>query len=131
MDEMDVQAIDLRDEVREGVQLGLALGPVVVGAPVARELLNRRERHTLRIVRNRLPLGPPRGEYASAQLAELGLGKAHLKRTNRGWVAARLLSCIPLSSDRAHCLCSFSLARGEGPNWTGNTAGIGGSVCKA
>ena len=47
---MNVQPIDLGDELWESVQPLLALGPVVVRPPVARELLNRRDGHALRIV---------------------------------------------------------------------------------
>src|SRR5271166_5125338 len=98
---MSVEPIRVGDELRESVQPLLALGPVVVRPPVARELLNRRDRHALRIVRNRLPLGPPCRDYSPAQLGEIRLGKAHLKRTNRGLVAARPLPYIMLSGDRA------------------------------
>src|SRR5271154_272880 len=127
---MSVQPVRVGDELRERVQPRLALGPVVIRPPVARELLNRRDRHALRIVRNRLPLGPPRREYSPAQLVELRLGKARLKRTNRGLGAARLLPHTMLSGERAHCLCSFALVKGEGADWTGNAAGTGGAVCK-
>ena len=40
MNEMDVQPIDLGHELREGVQPRLALAPVVLGRPVAGELLH-------------------------------------------------------------------------------------------
>src|SRR5580658_1476153 len=112
---MNVQPIDLGDELRERVQPRLALEPVVIRPPVASELLNRRERHALGIVRDSLPLGPPCSQYSPAQLAELRLGKARLKRTNRGRVAARLLhDIIMLSGARAHCVGSFALARCKG-----------------
>src|SRR5271170_6367359 len=118
---MNVEAIDLGDELREGVQLGLALGPVIIRTPVASKLLDHRDGHALRIVGNRLALGPPCREYSPAQLAELPLGKVHLKRTNRGRVAARLLPCILLSGGRAHFLCSFAWVRGD-VDWAGNAA---------
>src|SRR5271154_4192152 len=102
---MNVQTVDLRDELRQSVQPRFAFLPVVIGAPVARELLDRCERHALRVVRDGLPLRPPGREYSPAQLAELRLGKAHLKRTNRGRVATRLLPWIILSGGRAHFLC--------------------------
>jgi hypothetical protein len=50
VNEVDVEPVDLRDELRLGMQLRLALVPVVVGRPVARELLHQRQRHTLRVV---------------------------------------------------------------------------------
>ena len=51
VDEMDVEAVHLRDELRQRVQRCLASAPVVVGRPVTRELLHRRERHALRVIR--------------------------------------------------------------------------------
>ena len=38
VNEVDVEPVDLGDELRQGVQPGLARAPVVVGHPVAREL---------------------------------------------------------------------------------------------
>ena len=55
VDEVDVEPVDLGDELRQGVQLRLALAPVVVRRPVARELLHRRELHALRRDRRRSP----------------------------------------------------------------------------
>src|SRR5947199_4206411 len=48
MDEVDVHAVDLGREPGQGVERRLGLAPVVVGLPVARELLNRRQLHALR-----------------------------------------------------------------------------------
>jgi hypothetical protein len=59
VDEMDVQPVDLGHEVRQGVQFPLARAPVVVGRPVAYELLHHHEPHALRVVGDRLALGPP------------------------------------------------------------------------
>ena len=49
MDEVDVQAVDLGDEAREGVEPRFALAPVVLVRPIACELLDRRELHSLRL----------------------------------------------------------------------------------
>ena len=49
VDEVDVQPVDLGDELRQGVEPRLALAPVVVRRPVARERLRRRELHALRL----------------------------------------------------------------------------------
>ena len=49
VNEVNVQPIDLGDELRQGVQPRLALAPVVFRRPIARELLNRRELHALRL----------------------------------------------------------------------------------
>lgn len=45
--EVNVQSVDLGDELRQGVELRLHLPPVVIGLPVADELLERRQRHPL------------------------------------------------------------------------------------
>jgi hypothetical protein len=47
VDEVDVEAVDLRDELRQGVQPRLDSPEVVLGAPVANELLPRRELNAL------------------------------------------------------------------------------------
>ena len=62
VNEMDVQAVDLGDEVRQGLQLLLALAPVVLVRPVARECLHRRELRALRLIVDGLLLGAARGE---------------------------------------------------------------------
>ena len=56
---VNVEPIDLRDELRLGVQFRLALAPVVVGPPLARELPHQRERHALRVVDDRLAIAIP------------------------------------------------------------------------
>ena len=50
VNEMNVDPIDLGHELRQGVQLRLALAPVVIGRPIAREFLHRRELHALRLI---------------------------------------------------------------------------------
>src|SRR5260370_4448367 len=71
LDEVDVDPVDRRDEVRQGVQPRLALAPVVLAPPVARELLHRRERHALRLIRHDLLVRPPRRRYAAFEVGEL------------------------------------------------------------
>ena len=61
VDEVDVEAVDLGQELREGVQPRLEPAEVVVVAPVAGELLHRRQLHALRRVGDGLLLGPARG----------------------------------------------------------------------
>ena len=48
VDEVDVDAVDGRHELRQGVQLRFGLAPVVAAAPVAHELLELRELRALR-----------------------------------------------------------------------------------
>jgi hypothetical protein len=84
MEEVDVQPVDLSHELRQRVQLGLDLAPVVVGRPVAGELLHGRERHALGVIVDRLPLGPPGRLDAPAQLDQILVGEADLEGTDRG-----------------------------------------------
>jgi hypothetical protein len=60
--------------------------------PVARERLNRRELHTLRLVCDGFAIGPAGRVYASAQFDKLRIRKIHPERTNGGLIGARLLS---------------------------------------
>jgi hypothetical protein len=71
VNEVNVEPVDLGDGLREGVQPGLTRAPVVVGHPVARELLDHGERHALGLIRDRLILGPVRGSNPSAKVVQL------------------------------------------------------------
>ena len=82
VNEMNVEAIDLGDELRQGVQFRLALAPIVICCPVTREFLNHRERHALRVVADRFPFGPPCRLYALAQFVEFVLRKADFERAD-------------------------------------------------
>ena len=84
VDEMNVQPVDFGHEIRQGVQLRLDLAPVVVVRPIARELLNRRELHALRFIRDRLPLGPHRRVDAPAQVGKFLFRSAEGERADRG-----------------------------------------------
>ena len=56
VNEMDVQPIDLGDELRVGVQLGLTFAPVVVCRPITCELLKSSELHALRRIGDSFPI---------------------------------------------------------------------------
>ncbi len=45
VNEVNIQTVDLGDELRQGVQPRLDLPPVVIGLPIAHELLQGRQRH--------------------------------------------------------------------------------------
>ena len=86
VDEVDIEPVDLGDELRQGIELRLGLAPVVVGAPVADELLELCQLDALRPVVDRLPVGPPRGRDAA------GAGRRGLPRgmrTENGRIAVR------------------------------------------
>src|ERR687898_2082702 len=68
---MDVQPVNLGDELRQGFQLRLALAPVVICRPIAREFLHRRERHALGLICDGLLFGPLRGRDAATEVDEI------------------------------------------------------------
>jgi len=84
MDEMNVETVDRRDELRKRVQLRFALSPVVPRRPVLGERTHRRGLHALRRVRNGFTLGPLRRFDAAIQIGELRIGEADTKWTNLG-----------------------------------------------
>ena len=83
VDEVDVEAIDLGDEVRHGIEARLDFAPVIFGGPVAREFLRGRERHALRKVGDGFLLRESCCQDTPAQFGELRLRSIHLERTNR------------------------------------------------
>src|SRR6478735_8454592 len=92
VNEMNVQAIDRRDEVREGLESRLALAPIVFLRPVARERLNRRELYALRLICDGLLVGPARGRDARAQILQFRFGGLDLERSDRygsRWLCSR------------------------------------------
>ena len=83
VDEVDVQPVDLGDEVRDGVQPRLALAPVVLGRPVASEVLHERERHALRVIVDGLLFGPARGRDSGTQVVEIPVADLDRERPDR------------------------------------------------
>src|SRR6266516_3807331 len=83
MDEVDVQPIDLGLELWQRVQSRLAPAPVVLGRPVAREVLYRRQLHTLRPIGDEFPGRPARRINAAAQLVDLALRYFDSERPDR------------------------------------------------
>src|SRR5215208_5384739 len=84
VDEVNVQPIDLGDEVRQSLQFRLALAPVVLVVPVARERLHRRQLHALRGILDGLLLGPARRRDARPQVLELRLRDADVEGADGG-----------------------------------------------
>ncbi len=80
---MNVEAVDFRDELRQRVQLGLDLSPVILRLPVAREFLNRRQLYALRRIPDRFHIGPSRCRDAAAEVDQRIFRKTYLKWADR------------------------------------------------
>src|SRR3954464_8038742 len=85
--EMNVEPVNLGDEVRHGVELRLALAPIVLVRPILRELLHRRQLHALRRVGDLFAFGPLRCAYAPAQVDKVRLRSLEMKWANSGFVS--------------------------------------------
>ena len=83
MDELNVQPVDGRDELRQRVQRRLCLAPVVVRAPVVDERLELRQLHPLRLIADRFALRPPCRRDTSAEVDEGRLGNLDAIRPDR------------------------------------------------
>src|ERR1700738_1039426 len=84
VNEMDVEAVNLGEEVRHGVDLRLALPPIMLTRPVLRELLNGCELDALRCIRDLFAIGPLCSAYAPAQVGKVRSWGLEMKRTNSG-----------------------------------------------
>ena len=83
VNEMDVEPANLGNEVRQAIQLRLALAPVVVRPPILRLLPDHLQRNALRMVSHRLALGPPGRSNAPAPVVDRPVRKTNLQRANR------------------------------------------------
>src|SRR6476660_1665318 len=83
MDEVNVQPVDLGLELRQRVQSRFAPAPVVLGRPVAREVLYRRQLHALRPIGDEFPGRPASRIDAAAQLVDLALRYFNSERPYR------------------------------------------------
>ena len=111
VNEMNVEPVDLGDEIRHRVDFRLALAPVVVGGPIARESLRCRELDTLRFISDLFSLRPPRRLDAIAQVREIGVRHVHTKRTNVG-------CSLPVSTAViTSVMASTLLERPRRPSW--------------
>jgi hypothetical protein len=82
VDEVDVDAVDLRGELRMRVQPPLEATEVVPGRPVASEFLHRGQLDTLRSIGDQLLGGPARRRDAPAQVVDLVLADLELEGPN-------------------------------------------------
>ena len=82
VDEVDVLAVDLGLELRQRVQPRFARTPVVIGRPVAGELLDRGQLHALRPVFDQLRGGPARRGDAPPKVGDRFVGHVDLEGTD-------------------------------------------------
>src|SRR5271157_3404613 len=120
---MNVEPVDLGDEIRHGVDLCLALAPIVRVHPILRELLHGCELDALRCIRDQFALRPLGRLDAIAQIDEVGFKGLEMKRTNSGVVSHSLILCLPrmhqnnvastmnadLRGDPSTCPCAVAL----------------------
>ena len=82
VDEVDVDAVYRRCELRQGVEPGLCFAPVVSGGPVPHEFAERSELQALRPVINRFAVGQACRSDALAKVNQCLVGETDAKRTN-------------------------------------------------
>src|SRR6266403_497458 len=93
VDEVNVQPIDVRHELRQGIQLRFRLVPVVAAPPVPNQLLQLRQLRTLRLIGDGFLIGPSRSSNAPPKIIERGpryvdgegADRAIFGRLARGW----------------------------------------------
>jgi hypothetical protein len=71
VDEVNVHVIDRCHELRQGVEFGLGLSPVVVRSPITHQILEFCEVFALRPIIDRLSVWPSRRQHAPAEIDEL------------------------------------------------------------
>jgi hypothetical protein len=92
VDEVNVDSVDRRDELRQGVQLRFHLAPVVAAPPVLNQLLQLRQLRALRLIADGFLIGPSRSSNAPAEVIERRLRHLDFERADRwvvGWCAPR------------------------------------------
>ena len=82
VDEVDVDPVDGGRELRQRIQLGLALAPVVVGGPVAGERLHRGRLHALGPIVHQLLAGPARRGDAPPKVVQCLVRNVDLERAD-------------------------------------------------
>src|SRR5262245_445722 len=82
MNEVEVETVNLRHEMRVGIDPRLDLAPVVFICPIVRKFLNRLELDALRIIRNRFSLWPSGFIDAAFQFDNFLLRNAYVEWAN-------------------------------------------------
>ena len=83
VDEVDVKAVDLSDELRQRVEARRESREVVVVQPVAGEFLHDTQLNALRAIGDELLRRPARRRNPPAQIVDLLLGKLDVERPDR------------------------------------------------
>ncbi|MCY1366757.1 hypothetical protein D9M69_536630 [compost metagenome] len=99
VDEVNVQAVDVGQELREGIEFRFRLAPVVASLPVPHQRLKLVELYTLGPVGNRFPIRPACSGQTAAKIVERGLRNTGAEGANR--ISSRRRCRIGL--DRRHC----------------------------
>src|SRR5580698_4202582 len=87
MDEMNVETVDLGHELRQGVDPGLDLPPVMLRLPVAYDFLYRRELDALRCIRDGFNFGQARRGQPPTQIDQRLLRNVDPERADRIGIA--------------------------------------------
>src|SRR3954453_20573353 len=82
LNEVNVEPVDFRDELRQRIELRFNFPPVVTRMPVIRESLHRHELHALRRIVDCLALGPSGSADAALHIDKLSFGHVNTKRAN-------------------------------------------------
>jgi hypothetical protein len=101
VDEMNIESVDVRYEMRERFQFLFALAPVVIFGPVARQFLHRRELHALRLIVNGFFFWPARGRNAVAKIIERSLRyRWNCEWPNRCLIFSRVSRCPDADTEK-------------------------------
>src|SRR5258708_2545673 len=122
---MNVHAVDSRCELRQRGESRLALAPVALRAPIAREILHRRELHALRLIVDDFALGPPGRVDSPAQVGQIRVRSGETKRTNLGIpmrpsnnISERLCHSVsPRGKSGGGCCCETDKATAIESHW--------------
>jgi hypothetical protein len=71
VDEMDIESVDLGQELRQGIQSGLGIPPVLGRSPVTREVLHRGQPDALGLIADSLTVGPPCRDDAPPEICKI------------------------------------------------------------
>ena len=79
MQEVDVLTIDLGRVLRELIQFGLVLAPVVAGAPIFSQVLEVFDRNSSAPADARQLVGPASAGQTGAKVVQVGLGNGYFE----------------------------------------------------